>query len=304
MLTPAENERLTRVEGDAPMGRMMREHYWMPFALSSHLVHGDAPLPVRLLGENYMAFRAQDGRIGFFDELCPHRRASLLLGRIEGNGVRCIYHGWKLDVSGCVVEAPTQQVRPEQFAARVRVAHFPVHESGGLAWAWLGGAETPAFPELPFAGDDLFSFWCVSRVPCNWLQGVEGTLEAHGVDRHPALLGDQRGQVEREAEGVIETEGLLPADLAGAAGEDFLQPGEPALDGLEEATLLGPGDLADEAGLGAQLGIHVAHQAHDGLGERGEGGLAAIEQPGVTHGPIITTSQKEVFAFFDKHTKK
>jgi phthalate 4,5-dioxygenase oxygenase subunit len=181
-LTPAENERLTRVERDAPMGRLMREHYWLPFALSSHLVHGDAPLPVRLLGENYVAFRAQDGRIGFFDELCPHRRASLLLGRIEGNGVRCIYHGWKLDVSGCVVEVPNQIVRPEQFAARVRVSHFPVHEAGGVAWVWLGAPPAPDFPELPFAGEhESNSYWCASRVPCNWLQGIEGTVDSAHV---------------------------------------------------------------------------------------------------------------------------
>jgi phenylpropionate dioxygenase-like ring-hydroxylating dioxygenase large terminal subunit len=149
--------------------------------MSSHLTHGDAPLPVRLLGENYVAFRAEDGRVGFLDELCPHRRASLLLGRIEGNGVRCIYHGWKVDVSGCVVECPTQTLRPERFAENVAVAHFPVHESGGLVWVWLGGGETPAFPELPFGDAELHRYWCVSKVPCNWLQGVEGTIDSAHV---------------------------------------------------------------------------------------------------------------------------
>jgi phenylpropionate dioxygenase-like ring-hydroxylating dioxygenase large terminal subunit len=179
MVTPDENEKLTRVEGDTPMSRLMRENYWLPFSISAHLVPGEAPMPVRLLGENFIAFRADDGRIGFFDELCPHRRASLALGRIEGNGVRCIYHGWKIDVSGCIAEAPTQVVRTEQFAANVRVAHFPVHEAGGLAWVWLGGTEAPAFPELPFAGFDTDHSWMtVSRVPCNWLQGLEGTIDS------------------------------------------------------------------------------------------------------------------------------
>ncbi len=181
MITRAENDLLTRIEGDAAMGRLMRENYWIPFSLSSHLVHGEAPTQVRLFGENYVAFRAEDGRIGFLDELCPHRRASLALGRIEGNGVRCLYHGWKIDVSGCVVEAPTQLVRREQFAARVAVVHFPVHEAGGLAWVWMGGKQAPAFPELPFAGEWVHSYWCVSRVPCNWLQGVEGTIDSAHV---------------------------------------------------------------------------------------------------------------------------
>jgi phthalate 4,5-dioxygenase oxygenase subunit len=181
MITREENERLTRIEGDAPMGRLMRENYWIPFALSSRLVASNAPMPVRLFGENYVAFRAEDGRVGFLDELCPHRRASLTLARAEGNGLRCIYHGWKTDVSGCVVEAPTQLVRQKEFAARVRVVHFPVHEAGGLAWVWLGGADAPAFADLPWAREGLYSYCCVSRVPCNWLQGVEGTIDSAHV---------------------------------------------------------------------------------------------------------------------------
>jgi phenylpropionate dioxygenase-like ring-hydroxylating dioxygenase large terminal subunit len=180
---------MTRIEGDAPMGRLMRDNYWIPFALSAHLVHGDAPMPVRLFGENYVAFRAEDGRVGFLDELCPHRRSSLLLGRIEGNAVRCIYHGWKIDVSGCVVECPNQALRPERFAASVHVDHFPVHEAGGLAWVWLGGADAPPFPALPFAAEDLHRYWCVSRVPCNWLQGLEGSVDSvHAAMLHQSWI--------------------------------------------------------------------------------------------------------------------
>jgi phthalate 4,5-dioxygenase len=179
MLTREDNERLTRVEGDAPMGRLMREHYWLPFALSSQLQPGGAPKLIRLLGENFVAFTAEDGRVGFLNELCPHRRGSLTLGRVEPDGLRCIYHGWKMDAAGRVVECPTQTVRPERFAANVTVAHFPVHESGGLAWVWLGSHEAPPFPELPFAGEhESNSFWCASRVPCNWLQGIEGTVDS------------------------------------------------------------------------------------------------------------------------------
>jgi nitrite reductase/ring-hydroxylating ferredoxin subunit len=179
VVTFAENELITRVEGEAPLGRLMRENYWIPFALSDHLVAGDGPMPVRLLGRNYVAFRAEDGRVGFLDELCPHRRASLVLARTEGNAIRCLYHGWKIDVSGKVLECPTQTVRPEQFAARVPVEHFPVHESGGLAWVWLGAAGAAAeFPELPFGDAGLYRTWYVSRIPCNWLQGVEGGIDS------------------------------------------------------------------------------------------------------------------------------
>lgn len=178
MTTRTENELMTRIDGDVPMGRLMREHSWIPFAQSQHVAVGDGPLPVRLFGENYVAFRDAEGRIGFLDELCPHRRSSLVLGRNEGDGIRCIYHGWKIDASGCVVECPTQTVRAEQFAAKVPVVHFPVHEAGGLAWVWLGGGEPPAFPYLPFADEDLYRYWVTAQVPCNWLQGLEGSVDS------------------------------------------------------------------------------------------------------------------------------
>jgi hypothetical protein len=113
----------------------------------------------------------------------------LTLARIEGNGVRCIYHGWKIDASGCVVECPTQVTRAEQFAANVPVVHFPVQESGGLAWVWLGADEAPSFPVLPFGDDDLHRYWCVSQVPCNWLQGIEGSIDSvHAAYLHQTWI--------------------------------------------------------------------------------------------------------------------
>jgi phthalate 4,5-dioxygenase len=197
MTTEAENELMTRVEGESPMGRLMRRHYWIPFAQSAHLVHGDGPMPVRLFGQNYAAFRAEDGRVGFLDELCPHRRASLLLARIEGNAVRCIYHGWKIDASGRVVECPTQTIRPERFAASVSVGHYPVHEAGGLLWVWLGPGDAPAFPDLPFADEDLHRYWVTCQVPCNWLQGLEGSVDSvHAGMLHQTWIAKSIGMAE------------------------------------------------------------------------------------------------------------
>ena len=191
MTTQAENELLTRVEGDAPMGRLIRENYWIPFDLASNLVAGEAPAPVRLLGENYVAFRAEDGRVGFLDEQCPHRRASLLLARCEGSGLRCIYHGWKIDVSGRVVEAPTQTTRHDEFVQRVPVRHFPVREAGGMLWVWLGGEPTPEFPEYPFSAEGVYADPTMSTLACNWLQGMEGALDsAHLTMLHKTWLGE------------------------------------------------------------------------------------------------------------------
>jgi phenylpropionate dioxygenase-like ring-hydroxylating dioxygenase large terminal subunit len=214
MVSREENELITRVEGDAPLGRLMRENYWVPFALSENLVIGNGPTPVRLFGENYVAFRAEDGRVGFFDELCPHRRASLTLARVEGNGLRCIYHGWKMDVSGCVVECPTQVQRAEQFAKSVRFSHFAVHETGGIAWVWLGAGDSPPFPDLPFNAEyGVNTCLTISVVPCNWLQGLEGGLDSvHGPLLHQTWIRDivKRQSASIDTEGVERTLATKP----------------------------------------------------------------------------------------------
>lgn len=228
MVTHAENELMTRVEGEAPLGRLMREHYWIPFGLSSNLLAGDAPIPVRLFGENYVAWRAPDGRIGFLDELCPHRRASLLLARNEGERLRCIYHGWKVDVSGCVVEAPTQVQRPEQFCASVPVAHFPVHEEGGITWVWLGGGEAPPFPDLPFNDEHGVEVaMTISTVPANWLQGLEGGIDSvHGTILHWSFI-----------ENTLKKNGGLTAGLEATMKAPPLYETEEAPFGMRQASL-------------------------------------------------------------------
>ena len=80
-MTAQDNELLTRVCGDAPMGRMMRQHWWIPAAVSEKLLADGKPQRLKLFGKRYVAFRATDGQVGFFDEACPHRGASLALAR-------------------------------------------------------------------------------------------------------------------------------------------------------------------------------------------------------------------------------
>lgn len=198
MLSKEQNERLTRVEGDAPMGRMMRENYWFPFALSSQLVAGEAPHMATLLGRHYVALRAPDGQIGFFDEGCPHRGASLALARVEDGHLRCIFHAWKFDIRGQAVECPTEfGERAAAFCARVKLKSYPVHEAGGLVWVWLGDtAKAPPFPAVPFAGDlEKNAFLTVSKGQCNWLQGVEATLDsAHIGTLHKTWISGIKDQ--------------------------------------------------------------------------------------------------------------
>ncbi len=179
-LTREENDRLTRVGPGTAMGSMMRQGHWIPAALSEKLVADGTPLRVRLLGENYVAFRSTDGRIGFFDEACPHRGASLALARNEDNSLRCIYHGWKFHVSGVTVEVPTQASHAAEFCKGVPLVHYPAREAGGIVWVWLGsGKDAPRFPDFEF-----------TRIPAsnrvvykqtgnfNWLQAVETTMDS------------------------------------------------------------------------------------------------------------------------------
>ena len=179
MTTLQENRLLTEVEGDTPMGQLMRRNYWIPCALSETLVADGAPRAIRLLGDRYVAFRATDGRIGFFDEACPHRGVSLTLARNEDCALRCIFHAWKFDVSGRVIEVPSEGARSASFASKIVLNHYPTFEAGGLLWVFLGDGPPPPRPPLPFL--DLPTDHIVitrSIAPCNWLQGVEGTLDS------------------------------------------------------------------------------------------------------------------------------
>ncbi|MEP7063656.1 MAG: Rieske 2Fe-2S domain-containing protein, partial [Betaproteobacteria bacterium] len=124
MLTAADNELLCRVSGAAPMGALMRQH-WLPACMSEEVAEPDgAPVRIELLGEALVAFRDTDGRLGVVDEHCPHRRASLALGRNEESGLRCLYHGWKIDVEGNVIEMPSEP-RESCLAQKVKHKSYP-----------------------------------------------------------------------------------------------------------------------------------------------------------------------------------
>ncbi len=186
MLSEKDNHLLTRIECDAPMGHMLQDCFWVPAIRAGKLERDGAPDRVRLFGRDFIAFRATDGRVGFFDEACPHRRASLALGRNEGNGVRCIFHGWKIDVSGKVVEMPNEHRDPERMCAKVKVKHYPVREAGGMIWVYIGErAEPPRFPDFEFNElDETQNNITSSTINCNWVQGLEASLD----DAHVGIL--------------------------------------------------------------------------------------------------------------------
>ncbi len=192
MLTKEHNELLTRVGPGTPMGEFLRE-YWVPACRSAKLEADGAPERVRLFGENFVAFRATDGRVGFIAEGCPHRCASMALARNEGNGLRCIFHGWKVNVDGECVDAPTEPVeRREAFAKKVPVRSHPVREAGGLVWVYLGKHKDnpPRFPDFEFNSLPANHVNPIrGLLNCNWLQGLEALLDsAHITFLHNANI--------------------------------------------------------------------------------------------------------------------
>ena len=198
MLHKEKNELLTRIGPSTPMGDMLRE-YWVPACRSAKLERDGAPERIRLFGENFVAFRATDGRIGFIAEGCPHRCASMALARNEGNGLRCIFHGWKVSVDGECVDTPTEpEERRVAFAKKVPVRSHPVREAGGLVWVYLGKSKDnpPRFPDYEFTS--LPSENVLPRrgvIHCNWLQGLEALLDsAHVSFLHISNLNSVGGR--------------------------------------------------------------------------------------------------------------
>ena len=177
-----DNELLWHVGRATPMGDFMRR-FWVPATLSSEIVAGGDPHRICLLGENMVAFRAADGRLGVLDEACPHRGVSLALARNADCALTCIFHGWKIDVTGKVLDVPPESAeRREAFAARVKVRTYPVREAAGIVWIWLGGDEPGTFPMLNWIDLQHNQVRCsVGIVRANWVYGIEGQLDSAHV---------------------------------------------------------------------------------------------------------------------------
>jgi phthalate 4,5-dioxygenase oxygenase subunit len=186
VLTREENELLCRVVGDAPMGQLMRRH-WQPVCLIEEVAEADgAPVKARLFGEDLVVFRDTQGRVGVLDEHCPHRRASLVLGRNEDCGLRCLYHGWKIDVDGNVVEMASEPAT-SGLAEKVKHRAYPTHEWGGFVWAYMGPRETmPKFSPPAWAPTaEVRVSIAKAVIPCNWAQILEGAIDsAHSSSLH------------------------------------------------------------------------------------------------------------------------
>ncbi|HEY0582208.1 MAG TPA: Rieske 2Fe-2S domain-containing protein, partial [Chloroflexota bacterium] len=204
MLSPEDNTLLTRVGPGTPMGTLLR-HYWLPALLSSELAQPDSdPLRVRLLGEDLIAFRDTSGQVGLIQNNCPHRGASLFFGRNEEAGLRCVYHGWKFDVTGECVDMPNEPAESD-FRTKVRATAYPCVERGGVIWTYMGPLDpAPPLPGLEWIDLDPSQRFMAKRVQnCNWVQALEGDIDqSHVSFAHRRLDGNgpdgtKRARVDR-----------------------------------------------------------------------------------------------------------
>ena len=185
MLSTQNNEMLTRVGPGTPMGTLLRR-FWIPALLEEEIVERDgAPVKLRLLGEDLVAFRTTSGKVGIVEAYCAHRRAPMCLGRNEENGLRCVYHGWKYDVDGNCIDLPT--AGDESVKDKVRITAYPTREHGGVIWVFMGPKDK--MPEPPdyewMRAPETHCRMSKTYESCNWVQALEGGLDtAHSSFAH------------------------------------------------------------------------------------------------------------------------
>jgi phenylpropionate dioxygenase-like ring-hydroxylating dioxygenase large terminal subunit len=201
-----DSDRLTKVGPGTPAGELFRR-YWQPAALSSELPEKDgAPVRVRLLGEDLLAFRDTDGKIGLVDAYCPHRRAPLFFGRNEECGIRCVYHGWKFNADGTCTDLPSEPAE-SPMKNNIRIKSYPTFEQGGIVWTYMGPKDKqPAPPDYEWSrAPETHRAVSKAYQACNYLQGLEGGLDtAHVSFLHNNRIGDKKNLFARDGAPKIE----------------------------------------------------------------------------------------------------
>ena len=177
-MNAADNETLVRTNAGTPMGEYFRR-YWLPVALSKEMPAPDSPpIRVKVMGEELVAFRDTNGRVGLVEPRCAHRGSSLFFGRNEECGLRCVHHGWKYDVDGKCVDMPN--VEPDAgMRGKISIKAYPTREFGELVWAYFGPREV--MPELPQLEHGLLPAshrYVTKRLQqCNWAQSMDGAVD-------------------------------------------------------------------------------------------------------------------------------
>ncbi len=184
MLSAQQNELVTRTGPGTPAGNLHRR-YWQPACLEAELEGERSVAPVRLFGEDLVAFRDDQGRFGLIGRQCPHRGVDLCYGRLEDGGLRCPFHGWLFDVAGACLEQPAEPI-DSTFHRKIKHTAYRCRAKNGIVFTYMGPGDPPPFPEYDcFTAPDSHTFAFKGHIDCNWLQALEvGIDPAHASFLH------------------------------------------------------------------------------------------------------------------------
>ena len=209
MLTKEQNQLLTQTGPGTPGGDLLRR-YWQPVALAEELPPGAPPRAVRLLSEDLVLFRDAENRIGLVGRRCPHRGADLSYGRVEQDGLRCLYHGWLIARSGRCLDQPGEPAGSD-YKDRIKHRAYPCREAGGLILTYMGPGEAPPLPNLPIYSAPTGHVWTTKLLhECNYLQGNEGNVDPQHLSFLHRMASPDRARDERQKQ----VDALMGANVA------------------------------------------------------------------------------------------
>ena len=166
------NKLLTETTPRSSAGKVLRQ-YWVPVALTEELDNQRAVLPIKIMHEELVLFRDKNNNLGLLDRQCPHRGVDLSYGRLENNGLRCVFHGWCFDKNGQCLEQPGEPENSKLYQ-RIKTKSYPVMEINGVVFAYMGDRKETTPPQLDcFRAPDSHVFAFKGKWECNWLQALE-----------------------------------------------------------------------------------------------------------------------------------
>lgn len=182
----AQFNRLTESSPHTDMGKLLRQ-FWQPIALSESVEVG-AAIPLKIMHEELTLYRGASGKLHLVGGRCAHRRTLLHTGWVDGEQIRCIYHGWQFDSTGSCVNRPAEA---DTGMPRTKIAGYPVKEYQGLVFAYMGEGEAPEFDlprKLLTEREGAIVANGMERWDNNWFQQVENSMDAvHVSFVHMAL---------------------------------------------------------------------------------------------------------------------
>lgn len=158
-------------------GKFMRR-FWHPIHRAEELGAGQAK-PIEIMSERFTLYRGESGTPHVIDFRCPHRGAQLSAGWVEGDSIRCVYHGWRFNSAGQCTEQPAEE---KSFAAKIRIKNYPTREYLGLIFAYFGEGEAPPFPHYRHMEEaGVLEVLSTEVWPCNFFQRIDNNGDTYHV---------------------------------------------------------------------------------------------------------------------------